>query len=269
MPLTEEDIASGTYLDRASILLGGDDDVKTAVKPFALIVLNQPVTDLDMLDRVWSNAAVKICADGGTNRLYGALDESTRAKYKPDFIAGDLDSLRPEIRKYYETELGVPVYYSPDQDSTDFGKCLLKLGELYPGERFPVVALGGTGGRVDQEFHSIHTLFVHERGEDEEDTNVRSDKKQREITLLSDDSLTFLAGPGTQTIHTPRTVLGPTCGIIPVAGPTVISTKGFTWDVSDWATSLGTQVSTSNALEADAVVIKSDKTVLFTLEIRR
>ncbi|KAK9370494.1 thiamine pyrophosphokinase [Lipomyces kononenkoae] len=265
MPLTEEDIRSATYLDRASILLPAGDQ-KKEMKPFALIVLNQPITDLDMLDRVWRNAAVKICADGGTNRLYAALDESTRAKYKPDFIAGDLDSLKPEVRTYYETELGVPVFYSPDQDSTDFGKCLLQLGELYPGERFAVVALGGTGGRVDQEFHSIHTLFVHEREAKEDDT---ADKKKREITLVSDDSLTFLAGPGTTTIFTPRSVLGPTCGILPVAGPTVISTRGFKWDIQDWATSLGTQVSTSNALEADEVVLKSDRTVLFTLEIRR
>ncbi|KAK9372984.1 thiamine pyrophosphokinase [Lipomyces chichibuensis] len=264
MPLTEEEIGSATYIDRASILLPPGDNV--TVKTFALIVLNQPITDLDMLDRVWSNAAVKICADGGTNRLFAALDESTRSKYKPDFIAGDLDSLNPDIRVYYEKELGVPVYHSPDQDSTDFGKCLLKLGELYPGERFPVVALGGTGGRVDQEFHSIHTLFVHEREAKEEDT---ADKKKREITLLSDDSLTFLVGPGTQKIYTPRTVLGPTCGIIPVSGPTIISTHGFTWDIEDWPTSFGTQVSTSNAMEADEVVIKSDQTVLFTLEIRR
>ncbi|KAK9322339.1 thiamine pyrophosphokinase [Lipomyces orientalis] len=264
MPLTEEDIASATYIDRASILLPPGENGN--VKPFALIVLNQPITDLDMLDRIWSNAAVKICADGGTNRLYAALDESTRPKYKPDFISGDLDSLKPDIRAYYEGELGVPVYHSPDQDSTDFGKCLLKLGDLYPGERFPVVALGGTGGRVDQEFHSIHTLFVHEREAKADDT---ADKKQREITLLSDDSLTFLVGPGTQKIATPRSVLGPTCGIIPVCGPTVISTGGFTWDVEDWPTSFGTQVSTSNAMEADEVVIKSDQTVLFTLEIRR
>ncbi|KAK9384839.1 thiamine pyrophosphokinase [Lipomyces mesembrius] len=250
MPLAESEIESATYIDRASILLPPGDNA--TVKAFALIVLNQPITDLNMLDRVWSNAAVKICADGGTNRLYAALDESTRSKY-------------PDIRAYYEKELGVPVYYSPDQDSTDFGKCLLKLGELYPGERFPVVALGGTGGRVDQEFHSIHTLFVHEREAKEEDTAA---KKKREITLLSDDSLTFLVGPGTQKICTPRSVLGPTCGIIPVSGPTVISTRGFAWDIEDWATSFGTQVSTSNAMEADEVVIKSDQTVLFTLEIR-
>ncbi|KAK9355590.1 thiamine pyrophosphokinase [Lipomyces doorenjongii] len=264
MPLSEVEIESATYIDRASILLPPGDNA--TVKEFALVVLNQPITDLNMLYRVWSNAAVKICADGGTNRLYAALDESKRSKYKPDFISGDLDSLKPDIRAYYEKELGVPVYYSPDQDSTDFGKCLLQLGELYPGERFPVVALGGTGGRVDQEFHSIHTLFVHEREAKEEDT---ADKKKREITLLSDDSLTFLVGPGTQKIYTPRSVLGPTCGIIPVSGPTVISTRGFTWDIEDWATSFGTQVSTSNAMEADEVVIKSDQTVLFTVEIRR
>jgi hypothetical protein len=40
---------------------------------FALIVLNQPVTRPDILKRLWQNARVKICADGGGNRLHDTL----------------------------------------------------------------------------------------------------------------------------------------------------------------------------------------------------
>lgn len=143
---------------------------------------------------------------------------------------------------------------------------------MNPEERLAIVALGGTGGRVDQEFHSYHTIFTHEVTATPEDESA-PDRRRRQITLLSDDSLTFLIPPkdGGQTvkIFTPRSAVGPTCGLIPILGPSVISIKGFTWDVEDWPTSFGTQVSTSNAMEGDEVYVKSDKTIIFTLEIRR
>ncbi|KAK7204266.1 thiamine pyrophosphokinase [Myxozyma melibiosi] len=275
MPLTQEDIEGAVPIDRAAILLSPDELEKSGrkVKPYALIILNQPINDLAMLKRVWDNATVRACADGGANRLFHALDKSSRQKFKPDFIAGDLDSLMPEIREYYEFVLSVPIYHSPDQYSTDFGKCLVQLSVMNPAERLAIVALGGTGGRVDQEFHSYHTLFTHEvmaTAEDDSDPT----KRRREVTLLSDDSLTFLVPqadekPLTAKIFTPRSVVGPTCGLIPILGPSVISIKGFTWDVEDWPTSFGTQVSTSNAMEGDEVYVKSDKTLIFTLEVRR
>lgn len=40
---------------------------------FALIILNQPVTRPDILRRLWQSAQVKICADGGGNRLHDTL----------------------------------------------------------------------------------------------------------------------------------------------------------------------------------------------------
>ncbi|KAK9446707.1 thiamine pyrophosphokinase [Limtongia smithiae] len=279
MPLAQEDIANAVHVDRATVLLPGLNGGTSGGfrgKAYALIILNQPIADLDMLARVWRNAAVVACADGGANRLYDALDDDLRTRYKPDFIAGDLDSLRPDVRSFYEhLTPAVPVYFSPDQYSTDFGKCLNVLRERDAEERYAIVALGGTGGRVDQGFHSIHTLFVHERAEEvrgldgltAEDA-VAADAR-REITLLSDDSVSFLVGPGTCKIDTPRSVVGPTCGLIPVAGPAVISTHGLTWDVEDWGTRFGTQMSTSNALEGDVAYVKSDVTILFTIEVRR
>lgn len=40
---------------------------------FALIILNQPVTRPDILRRLWQSAQIKICADGGGNRLHDTL----------------------------------------------------------------------------------------------------------------------------------------------------------------------------------------------------
>ena len=41
-------------------------------------------------------------------------------------IHGDLDSLRDDVREYYEAR-GVPVLRDRDQYSTDFGKCMQKI----------------------------------------------------------------------------------------------------------------------------------------------
>ena len=58
---------------------------------------------------LWSQCWVKICADGGANRLYdgfisgsGSSANSTTVKnYIPDYITGDLDSLRNEVQQFY------------------------------------------------------------------------------------------------------------------------------------------------------------------------
>ena len=46
-----------------------------------------------------------IAADGGANFLYETFDnneEELKHKYKPSYIIGDFDSLRKEVREYYE-----------------------------------------------------------------------------------------------------------------------------------------------------------------------
>jgi hypothetical protein len=44
---------------------------------------------------------LKICADGGANRLFYNFNEEERSKYIPNYIAGDLDSLNPDVKSFY------------------------------------------------------------------------------------------------------------------------------------------------------------------------
>lgn len=46
---------------------------------YAMIILNQKITRRDTLYRAWTASTVRLCADGGANRLYDALDPEERA----------------------------------------------------------------------------------------------------------------------------------------------------------------------------------------------
>jgi thiamine pyrophosphokinase len=91
----------------------------------ALIILNQPFSKA-LLRRLWHATDWHCCADGGANRLHDvlngdsgdAIDTTTTAMtttasavadrvddYLPDLLKGDLDSVREDVRRYYETRV--------------------------------------------------------------------------------------------------------------------------------------------------------------------
>ncbi|KAK8853328.1 thiamine pyrophosphokinase [Kwoniella newhampshirensis] len=143
---------------------------------YALIIVNQPIRK-DVLDRVWNAAQMRLCADGGGNRLYN-VDKS----YLPDMIKGDLDSLRPDVREYYESR-GVPVKHDSDEYSTDLMKCIVEVPE-----DVALVLLGGLSGRVDQTVHTMSLLH----------------KLERDIFVLSEESMAWLL----RKVHWDTSLLG-------------------------------------------------------------
>jgi len=69
------------------------------------------------------------------------------------------------------------------------------------------------------------------------------------LTLLSESSLSFLLPPrSSNTITHHAAYLTPIIGILPVYGPSRISTHGLFWDVEHWETRMGGMVSTSNQI---------------------
>lgn len=86
-------------------------------------------------------ASIRICADGGANRLYDEVprlldsksedsDVQIRSQYLPQSIRGDLDSVRGDVRDFYAGK-GVEITdLAADQDSTDLQKCLHAVEEV-------------------------------------------------------------------------------------------------------------------------------------------
>ena len=149
--------------------------------------------------------------------------------------------------------------------------------------------MGGLGGRVDQAFSQIHHLAVmrNKRYYRHEDKGLQDEKDEGQaegkdelrmaLYLISEQSVTFMLGPGKNIIHTPATnrpgnmlssyFFEENVGIIPALGPTSITTRGFEWDVVDWPTAIGGQVSTSNHIRADVVSVQAPDVVMFTVEL--
>lgn len=214
----------------------------------------------------------------------------------PDEICGDLDSIREEVKEYYK-ERGVIITHMPSQDETDFMKCVRRIGLAYDVSKnrrdddagldssssgtdntssstttrrrfFDIMVLGGLGGRVDQAFSIVQQLYNHQP-----DRSRRPTWPHGTILLFSEENVSFVLNPGRNVIFASskdrRAYLGRNVGILPVGRPAVVTTKGLEWDVTDWQTEFGKQVSTSNHLtgEGDVVVeITTDVAVLFTLE---
>ncbi|KAB8225062.1 thiamine pyrophosphokinase [Aspergillus novoparasiticus] len=156
------------------------------------------------------------------------------------------------------------------------------------GRELDVLILGGLGGRVDQAFSQIHHLYSMTQSYSSSSSTITSSGghstsnpgkagKIGNLYLISEESITFILRPGLNTIQTPGTnrpgvstaeyLLEENVGIIPLLGPARITTSGFQWDVVDWRTEIGGQLSTSNHIRSEVVTVESVMPVLFTLEL--
>lgn len=228
---------------------------------YILVILNQPLPNKKLLVKLCARAKYIACADGGANQLKDLrLQGPDETHCRPDAICGDMDSVRPEMEKHYR-ELGTQMVKDPDQYSTDLKKCLRHVGQRVGGELgtqgYEVVLMGGLGGRADQAFSVLQQMHMVY-----DDPSMSS-----EIYLIAPESIMFLLEKGLNRIHTPvdAHLLNKYVGIIPVGRPSIITTHGLEWDVEDWHTEFGTQVSTSNHVVNDVVEVQTTERVFFTI----
>ncbi|KAK8243065.1 thiamine pyrophosphokinase-like protein 1 [Phyllosticta capitalensis] len=216
----------------------------------ALLILNQPVSSTDLLERLWAHSDYRICADGGANRLFDAFvhDHVRRDQFLPSQIHGDLDSLRPSVRDYYAAK-GVPISRDHDQYSTDFGKAVKQITAA-------ILIMCTLGGRVDQGLGLLYEML-----------RIQLAYPDTRLWLFSESSVSFILPAGRNELHLPDLAyFTENVGILPAFGPAVISTKGLEWDVTDWPTSVDGNVSTSNHVRSPVIEVTTSAIVLFTIE---
>lgn len=108
----------------------------------SLLVLNGVLPPLQWFEQVRSLTCV--AADGAGRRL---LDLA----YRPDLIVGDGDSFQSNSKN-----LECEFIFNPDQNTTDFEKC---LKEIEKRKLFPTLVCGIGGGEIDHQHHSL-SVFV-------------------------------------------------------------------------------------------------------------
>lgn len=258
--------------------------------PLAVVVLNQPLSSPEILTRVFPKSKFNVAADGGANQLYAIPKGDELGLHNVNVIIGDLDSVTPEICSYFEKHTPpAEIVHDEDQYSTDFTKAVKYVRERFSGGGIDVVAIGGLGGRIDQGISQLHHLYLFDEPRDiargrykiswgQGDGSGSGKQDSGHTFLLSPDSIAFLLRPGHHRIHvrekrgdgTPgEEVFAKHVGILPLQGPSVISTVGLEWDITDWPTEFGGQMSTSNHVlpETEVVEVTTDRSVVFTIAL--
>lgn len=167
--------------------------------------------------------------------------------------------------------------------------------------------LGGRVDQAFSQVHHLYMMTQTQRAIRENETNTSGSGARPaaggNLYLVSEESITFIIQTGKNTIHTPATkraditiasasdvresprkrkrgqeqeqeqepepeyFFEENIGIIPLSSPAKITTHGFEWDVENWHTEIGGQISTSNHIRADKVEVETSVPVLFTVEL--
>lgn len=201
--------------------------------PHHIIVLDQPLYHIPNFIVLFNTAILKICADGGTNRLH-----SFDPTLIPDMILGDLDSVDAVLLNKYQS-LGTRVEGSGCQETTDLEKCINKLDSLKHND-IPIVVVGVTGGRLDHMMSNINAAF----------------KSLNNIILIGDGNISCRLDPNVDYTLNASIFLTPMCGIIPFGSNVKCTSTGFKWDMNELELSLGGMIGSCNRFDSERVNVK-------------
>jgi thiamine pyrophosphokinase len=135
---------------------------------------------------------------------------------------------------------------------------MLKVASKQPSKsQSDVLVLGTLAGRVDQGLGLLHEMIREEN----RDPALR-------LFLVSESNVSFILKSGSNVIEGLKSnrLFTQNVGLLPVYGPSIITTSGLEWDVHEWKTQMGYQVSTSNHVMMDDVHVETDTAILFTIE---
>lgn len=180
------------------------------------------------LERALSLAPVLVAADGGANGLCA----SGRV---PERVIGDLDSLDPALRD----RLGARVLHVPDQDSTDFDKCLSRISAPV------IIGLGFDGARLDHTLAAMTSLVWHGRAR---------------VVLFCAEDICFLAPPRISLDLDP----GARVSLFPMAAVTGRS-AGLHWPIEGLHFSPAETIGTSNHADQARVDLEFDRPGMLVL----
>ena len=170
--------------------------------------------------------SILICADGGANYAF-------KLGLTPDYIVGDLDSIKESVLKHYKDKSTVLKYTR--QNDTDVEKCLkFSISKNFKD----VILVGVTGNRLD---HSFCNLGIVLKFADKININVIHEKSL--LQIMTGDN-TFDTTPGE------------TISIYGFERKTKITSKGLKYPLKNISLPFGQRESTSNIALSNKVELK-------------
>jgi len=232
---------------------------------YVFCILNQPISNCSFLVNLWNKSLYRVTVDGGASIWSDIIDVYSGeiiCQPQPDLITGDFDSVQQNHLKHFET-LGSRIIPTPDQDNTDFTKCLQQLemlrSEPKMKEAEAVFVFVENSGRLDQIMGNVQTLFL------------AKEIIALPVFLISSSSLTWLLSKGQHKIKCKDLVTNEShCGLIPLDGKSVVTTTGLKWNLSEDELRFGNVVSTSNGFDctSEFVNIDTSNVLLWTMDLK-
>lgn len=192
-----------------------------------IVDTNHPITLLggsqakdDAVDLALGFAPNLVAADGGARA-------ALRLGHIPKAVIGDFDSVDANTIAQIPNER---LHRIPEQDSTDFDKCLRHINAPY------ILAVGFTGRRLDHELAVYNALCCH------------PDKR---CIVLGEVDLCFLAPQNIQ-LTLP---IGTRVSLFPLA-PCRVTTTGLRWSYEGLEMAPDGKIGTSNEAAGDLVTVQ-------------
>lgn len=264
----------------------------------AVVFANQAIIlPLEKFELVWKQSRLRICADGGANRLLAYLKlNGCERKFLPDVIIGDLDSLLDDTMQFYRSA-GVMIKLQSSQYYTDLGKSLsfcnlwfnyvyldlntlddydevstLEEEKLFQRDsrflhKLDVTIVGAIGGRFDQTIHGINQLYTSAKNRPNLSIKLLN-KEYEEVVFLVNAGKNFVQLCRDELLFSAAQCKNYIVGLLPLGHKSVISTSGLKWDVEEWSTEIAENVSSSNMTVGDlGFWITTDEDLVINLSL--
>jgi thiamine pyrophosphokinase len=220
---------------------------------FALIILNNsiPIISNGIIERIWKSAKIRVCADGGANRLFDYNPDLI-----PNYLIGDFDSVKQDKLEYYHSKQSAIVQDS-SVENADAEKCIeyIKLNVPTVTRCF---IYGFAGGVLDKELNCYHLMAKW--------------FKKMPLVLVDENDWATMLPAGDSEVEIDTRFDGPRCGLVPLFCEVQdISTEGLVWNLNHSKLKMGEFICTSNRFAFQGVgrvKVSSSGNILFTCQIK-
>ncbi|KAF6032982.1 TPK1 [Bugula neritina] len=220
----------------------------------AIVVLNgEQHQDIEVFKKAWNTAILRVAVDGGTNFIFDKLGKENQAL--PHLITGDFDSCRSDVADFFKSK-GVSFHHTPNQDETDFFKCLQIVDAELKSKNMQVdriLVFGAFGHRLDHMFSNVNALI-----------KVKAFTPSP-IYLIGNHQQAFLLDSGEHHIYISDLEVIKWCGLVPVSEPVVSKTTGLKWNLDGETMEYGALISTSNEVIENHITINCDGRLLWMM----